>query len=383
MSERKRKKLILLIVLIVMALAMTILVLVLSTLDKKADNEAIAQAKQKEQQKKQSTQGNADQEPEREIEGTLVFGDTEYNYYDSLETYLVIGTDGSGNDAEDPEEYKGDMADFLVLLVIDKTAQTYSAVQINRDTMMEVPIVNADGSAHASADQQICTAHWYGGNAQMGDENTVNCVSTLLGGIEINGYYTMNMDHIKELNHAVGGVDVIIEDDFSQDDPSLVMGETIHLTDEQAVSFIRGRMTVGDGQNTSRMRRQSVYMNAFYEKVKQMTHEDPAFINNLYKDMMSLASTNMNGNDVSRITNSILTFAGKGLKTIEGKQELGKVASDLEDHVMFYADETSIISVMTEVCSLEKGDKIESSDEDDADDEEDEDEEDVEEDEEE
>ena len=375
MSERSKRKLIPVIALIVMALAMTILVIVLSALDKKAADKDIALAKQKEQEKKQAAAKDDKQEPEREIEGTLVFGDTEYNYYDDLESYLVIGTDGSGNDSEDPEEYKGDMADFLVLLVIDRTAQTYSAVQINRDTMMEVPIVNADGTANASSVQQICCAHWYGGDPQMGDENTVNCVSTLLGGIEINGYYTMDMDHIKELNHAVGGVDVTIEDDFSQDDPSLVMGQTVHLTDDQAVSFIRGRMSVGDGLNTSRMRRQSVYMNAFYEKVKQMTHEDPSFINNLYKDMMSLASTNMNGNDVSRITNSILTFEGKGVKSIEGEQEMGKTASDLEDHVMFYADEASIISVMTEACDLEKGDKIESEDDEDFEDEDDEDDE--------
>ena len=66
------------------------------------------------------------------------------------------------------------------------------------------------------------------------------------------------MDEIAQLNHVIGGATVTIEDDFSDVDSSLVQGETITLTDEQAYNFLSARMNVGDGENESRMRRMEI-----------------------------------------------------------------------------------------------------------------------------
>ena len=59
------------------------------------------------------------------------------------------------------------------------------------------------------------------------------------------------MDEIAQLNHVIGGATVTIEDDFSQIDPTLVKGETITLSDEQAYSFLHARLNVGDEENES------------------------------------------------------------------------------------------------------------------------------------
>ena len=96
----------------------------------------------------------------------------------------------------------------------------------------------------------------------------MDAVSNMLYGNRIEGYISLNMDSIKILNHLAGGVPVTIEDDFSQSDPSLVMGQNITLTDDQAMHYVHDRMNVGDGTNECRMRRQKAYVDALFPLYK-------------------------------------------------------------------------------------------------------------------
>ena len=94
-----------------------------------------------------------------------------------VQTYLFIGTDKSGNEDAEGEEYHGSMADALMLVVVDKEEKTYGILQLNRDTITEVPMLLQDGSANASAQMQLCTAHWYGKDKAASCDNTVETVS--------------------------------------------------------------------------------------------------------------------------------------------------------------------------------------------------------------
>ena len=57
------------------------------------------------------------------------------------------------------------------------------------------------------------TLVWW--NKEQGCKNTVKAVKKLLGGMEINGYYELNMSEIPTLNQIVGGVTVTLEEDFT------------------------------------------------------------------------------------------------------------------------------------------------------------------------
>lgn len=72
------------------------------------------------------------------------------------------------------------MADALMLVVVDKEEKTYGILQLNRDTITEVPMLLQDGSANASAQMQLCTAHWYGKDKAASCGNTVETVSKCL-----------------------------------------------------------------------------------------------------------------------------------------------------------------------------------------------------------
>lgn len=165
----------------------------------------------------------------------------------NIKTYLFMGLDAQG-EAEASEEYDGTgQCDTLQLLVIDETNNTYTRLPINRDTMTDVNSLDDDGTYLATTYMQISLAHATGDGMEMSCENTADAVSGLLYDQPIDGYASLNMDSIEVLNHLVGGVTVTIEDDFSKEDPTLRMGETVTLTDEQAMHYVRGRMNVGDG----------------------------------------------------------------------------------------------------------------------------------------
>ena len=105
----------------------------------------------------------------------LNFGKKKYQYSSDYETYLFLGTDGSGHESANREEYVGNMADFLMLAVINRKEQTYAFLQLNRDTMTEIDLIGKDGEGMATANMQLCTAHWYGGTEKESSENTSQC----------------------------------------------------------------------------------------------------------------------------------------------------------------------------------------------------------------
>ena len=163
-----------------------------------------------------------------------------------VQTYLFIGEDDRGVKTRKTESDGTGQSDVLELLVIDTKKNTYHKLPINRDTITDVKSLDDDGSYLATTKTQIALAHAKGDGMELSCENTVDAVSNMLYGIRIEGYISLNMDSIKILNHLAGGVPVTIEDDFSQSDPSLVMGQNITLTDDQAMHYVHDRMNVGD-----------------------------------------------------------------------------------------------------------------------------------------
>ena len=226
--------------------------------------------------------------------------DLEYTVKDNIKSYLFIGTDHSGNEDATDETYQGSMGDFLLVAILNKTAKTYGFVQLNRDLITDVQVLDEDGSIIGTSEEQLCTAHWYGSSRQQSCLNMVDAVSQALGGLSIDGYYSVGMDEITQLNHVIGGATVTIEDDFSKVDPSLKMGEKITLTDEQAFNYLQSRMEVGDGENESRMRRQRTYMEAVYDRVIDRVKAEKNFLEDITDTLGHAVTTDMNGEDFNQ-----------------------------------------------------------------------------------
>lgn len=285
----------------------------------------------------------------------LTLGAHEFTYEDDISDFLIIGTDHSGSYGTDEkgEDYHGEMADFLLVISVDDTRGTYTFLPINRDTMTKVKMMQTDGTAYASATEQICTAHWYGGNEKQSCENTVDAVSDFLGGLPFDGYYCIGMDSIKQINHSVGGVTVTVKGDFTSVDGSLIEGETIKLTDDQAYNYVHERVGMrDDNTNSARMQRQQDFLDGFIAAAKEKLRADPSFANGLYSDLMDTAVTDMNGHQVSYLINTFAMKENTGTLQIEGDYREGKILDDREPHGIFEADEESVEDCLSRMLGL-------------------------------
>ena len=251
---------------------------------------------------------------------SIQIGDSSYQKKQNVETYLIVGVDSVGP-VEKKEAYDGTgQSDFIELLVVDQAADTYQMLTINRDTICSVGCYTDDLEYTGEQDIQLAYAHAQGDGLEMSCENTVKAVESLLYGIEIDHYVVLQKDAIKIVNNQLGGVTVTIEDDFSKEDESLVMGESIHLSDEQAYAYCCGRMSVGDGENTGRIKRQQTYMEAAKPVLKEKCKENESFANTAFDALKEYMVTDITGKEISRLAKAMLKDEDLGTVTFEGEE---------------------------------------------------------------
>ena len=154
----------------------------------------------------------------------------------------------------------------------------------------------------------------------------------------------MSLSSIGAINDLVGGVTVTIEDDFSKEDPSLVMGSTVTLNAKQAESFVRGRMSVADGSNENRMKRQNQYLAEYKKLFMEKCAASERFVLNAYKDMDSYMVTDLSGNDCSKIAKAILKNDYLGNMEISGT-----VGEDHLGYATFEPDHESIRDIVIDL----------------------------------
>lgn len=258
----------------------------------------------------------------------------------NLKSWLFIGLDAS----DEQSQLGNGQCDVLQLIVYDQVHKTYSVLAINRDTMADVDLLDEEGYYISTDRLQIAFAHSDGDGKERSCENVVNAVSRLLYDQKIDGYAALNMDAIGTLNHLVGGVTVTVKDDFSREDPSLRMGETVKLTDEQAVHFVRGRMSVGDGTNENRMKRQSQFMAAFKPMLLEKCKADNAYALDVYDALEPYMVTDLSRNDFINISGFLMESEEKTAPVIEGTNAIGEMEFN-----EFTVDEDSLADAVIEL----------------------------------
>ena len=227
----------------------------------------------------------------------------------------------------------GGQADTQMLLVLDDEAKTWQILQINRDSMVEVPVISMMGTVPYTIVQQIALAHAYGNGREQSCENNVKAVSMMLNDQPIDGYFSLNMGGVGILVDLIGGVTITVTSDFSAVDPSLVEGETITLNGEQAFEYVRQRQNVDDQTNLARMGRQRQFLKAFEEQVKDM---DSDFAVTAYEELSDYVITDIASGTAVDIADRLKSYEELPLLTIDGE-------NTVEDgYWAYYLDQDSL-----------------------------------------
>lgn len=265
--------------------------------------------------------GQAVHAPQEQV--ALNYLGEEYALKEHLNTVLLIGTDGTERyeKQEDllQDYYNYSQADFLVLLVQDLDAGTTEVIQLNRDTMMDVPWLDVIGNYGGTEFQQICLAFNSGDGGRTSCLNTVDAVSSLLFDAPIQHYIQMPMSAIPVLNNLVGGVPVVIPEDLTKADPAFVEGATIHLTGNQAETFVRARKILDNDSNIARMSRQRIYLDSFRTQAQKALDSDSEFVLKLVEKMGEQIQTDLTAQQLSDFVESLDKSQISPIRTADGE----------------------------------------------------------------
>lgn len=266
---------------------------------------------------------------------TLVRENVSYFPRQDITVVLVMGIDQYGPVADSEAYNNRGAADMVMLLVFDEKNEVCNVLHLNRDTMMEMPVLGLGGREAGTYYGQLALSHTYGSGLEDSCENARKTVSNFLYGLTIDHYVAMNMDAISILNDAVGGVTVQVTEDFSQVDPTIGMG-TVALKGEQAIHFVRTRKDVGDQLNLSRIDRQQEYIDGFVDAFRAKQEQDGEFIAQAYEEVSPYLVTDCSVNAISGMMDRYGDYTIGEVVSPEGRNVMG------EEYFEFYVDEEKL-----------------------------------------
>ena len=261
-----------------------------------------------------------------------------------LETVLVMGVDKYADDAAAEDSYTNqEQADFLLLLVLDRNAGVCTALPLNRDTMTEITALGLAGERTGTFTGQLALAHTYGSGGLDSARNEGRAVSALLYGTEIDHVMAFTMDAVPVLTDAVGGVPVLVEDDFSAMTDQLPMGQEVTLRGELALTFVRGRGSMGGAKtNLNRMARQNAYLQGLYRRL-QDTVQDEGFLTQLLLELSPYLDTDCTAAQLNDLYQTVVQDRLAVLDAPAGEAVVG------DEFMEFHVDEDALQQTVIEL----------------------------------
>ena len=278
--------------------------------------------------------------------GALRYNGKTYQYKENILTFLCMGIDRKGEVEASDDLFQGGQADSLFLAVLDPDEKKISIIGINRDTMTEISVYDANGLYAGKEVAQIALAHAYGEGLEESCENTVEAVSNLFYGLPIHGYCALNMSVISDINDAVGGVDVTIPASLAGKEDGWTEGEQVHLMGEAAYTFIHYRDTSVARSAEERLERQKQYLNAWSGKAREALKANPGLALELYNTLSSYMVTDITLDEVNYLATTALSysFSEDRIYSMEGETVVGE--GGFEE---FYPDEEALYELILKV----------------------------------
>ncbi len=281
------------------------------------------------------------------VSKTIVKDGVEYFPRQDLTVFMLMGIDRSGAVQESLSYNNMGAADMVALAIFDETNEICNVLMLNRDTILEMPVLGLGGSPAGTATAQLALAHTYGTGLKDSCENTKKAVSSFLHGIEIDHYMSMNMDTVALLTDAVGGVKVNVTEDFSAVDPTIPMGE-VTLNGKQAFNFVQNRKNVGAEMNVSRMARQKSYMNGFMDALRGKLDSGESFVTDTYTKIEDYIVTDASVNSLSSMLSRYADYKVQEIVTPAGENV------QANGYMEFHADEEQLTDLTLRLFYSEK-----------------------------
>ncbi|MBR3106589.1 MAG: LCP family protein [Clostridia bacterium] len=280
----------------------------------------------------------------RYADQTVTLNGKTYRRRQNLTAVLLLGIDQLAGDADESDFQSGGNADFLRLIVIDPAEKTVSQIQIDRDTVTPIAVLNLIGQRTDTKPMQIALSHSYGDGKETSCELTAEAVSRLLLEMPVQYYAAMSLDGIAALNDFAGGVTVPVDDDFSGADSGMIQGTTMRLTGKQAEIFVRSRADLPVSTNEARMARQQIYLEGLIGLVHEKLEDDPDYMGALFDALSPYLTTNMTRSQMISLAYRVREYLRPPLIQIPGTREISAAG-----YMEFHPDEQALAQIVADV----------------------------------
>lgn len=277
-------------------------------------------------------------------EGAIRYDGRAYKYNTNLRTYLFMGIDNDDPVSQAEDYLSGGQADALFLMVVDNLEKKISVIAINRNTMTDIEICDLTGRSIGTFTAQICLQHGYGDGMRMSCQKTVDAVSYLFYDIPISGYLAMNMGGLSVLNDSIGGVELVIPDNFSTAADGIIYraGEKVKLDGASAYRYVRYRDTTEFDSASARLSRNEAYLDALIHTMSAFVDGSNSRALGIYDLIEPYTVTDIEfaelAEDISKYG-----FTDSDLYTIKGEIQKG---SQFEE---FYIDESELFRLIIDI----------------------------------
>jgi LCP family protein required for cell wall assembly len=180
---------------------------------------------------------------------------------DNIVNVLLIGVDHA-TERDTWSGKKAFHADVMIVLAVNTDTGTVDMISLPRDTYAKIPGVEGIYKLNASID---CGGGW---PTEGGFGKVCEAASWMLGGIPVQYYYAVNMNAVKGLADAIGGVDFNVDIDFKIQGRSYTKGMQ-HMNGQAVLDYLRVRKDLGTlSGDKNRIDRQKRMLVAIFEKLK-------------------------------------------------------------------------------------------------------------------
>ena len=191
----------------------------------------------------------------------------DFSLLKNIVNVLLIGVDH----AEERDTWSGKKAfhaDVMIVLAINTETGTVDMISLPRDTYAKIPGIEGIYKLNASID---CGGGWPSESnhySTSGFDKVCEAASWMLGDIPVQYYYAVDMNAVKGLVDAIGGVDYDIDIDYTIQGRSYTIGLQ-HLDGQGVLDYLRVRKDLGDESGDKhRIDRQKRMLVAIFEKLK-------------------------------------------------------------------------------------------------------------------
>ena len=271
-----------------------------------------------------------------EEDNTVTYKGHTYKYNENVIAVLLIGRDLA---TEYNTTTDATCADANVLFTIDTSTNVVKAIEIPRNSMVDVDLYK-NGIYTTTEEMQLALAHAAYTDSLAGSAaNTVTSSRRIFYGLPIEKYIDIDEKAFVDAATAIGGVSVEALDSIPGTD--IVKCETVLLLGEAAYSYVQYRDVDKEESALDRQERQMQFIQAFVNKASK---KDVSTLMKIYSSVSDYIETNITLSEVMYLTTCFATGdnATFELRTISGTTETVEEADGIErEH--YFLDEDSTI----------------------------------------